>query len=93
MDEVDGLYTDEVKRHLHATKAILPADFPLVTIETEIYGSMVPDTIVIQVQPQHFNWRTVEDRLQIAVKLERLKNLIREEGIPCLIEKPDLIQE
>lgn len=89
----DSLYTEAVQRHLYAAKGRLPADFPLVTIEREILGSMVPDTIIIQVQPQHFDWRTVEDKLEIAVTLERLKELIREEGIPCLIEKPSPGQE
>lgn len=84
---MDSLYTDEVKRHIYNVKGRLPGDFPLVTVEREIYGSGEPDTIIIQIQPRSFDWRTVEDRLEIAVALERLKNLIREEGVPCLIEK------
>lgn len=86
---MDSLYTPEVEKHLYETKARLPKGFPLVTIEREILGSMVPDTIIIQVQPQHFDWRTVEEKLAIVITLERLRELIREEGIPCLIEKPD----
>lgn len=78
---------------MYATKARLPQDFPLITVEREILGSMVPDTIIIQVQPLHYDWRTVEDKLAIAITLERLKELIREEGIPCLIEKPKPGQE
>lgn len=85
----DSLYTFKVQNILHETKSRLPADFPLDTVEREMLGSMVPDTIIIQVNPKHFDWRTVEDRLQIAMALERAKALIREEGIPCLIEKPD----
>lgn len=85
---MDNLYTPVVEKHLYETKARLPKDFPLVTIEREILGSMVADTIIIQVQPEHFDWRTVEDKLAIVLILERLKELIREEGIPCLIEKP-----
>lgn len=85
---VDSLYTHEVEQLMYKAKARLPKDFPLVTVEREIFGSMVPDTIIIQVQPQHYDWRTVEDKLAIALVLERLKELIREEGIPCLIEKP-----
>ena len=83
-----SLYTHEVEQHMYAAKARLPKDFPLVTVEREILGSMVPDTIIIQVQAEHYDWRTVEDKLAIALVLERLKELIREEGIPCLIEKP-----
>lgn len=85
---MDSLYTPEVQKHLYETKSRLPQDFPLVTVEREILGSMVPDTIIIQVQAQHYDWRTVEEKLAIAITLERLKELIREEGIPCLIEKP-----
>lgn len=85
----DSLYTEPIKDLMYKAKARLPADFPLVTVEREILGSMVPDTIIIQVQPEYYDWRTVEDKLAIALVLERLKSLIREEGIPCLIEKPD----
>lgn len=85
---MDSLYTEPVQKHIYATKARLPQDFPIVTVEREILGSMVPDTIIIQVQPEHYDWRTVEEKLAIAVTLERLKELIRAEGIPCLIEKP-----
>jgi hypothetical protein len=83
----NSLYTPKVESLMYQAKARLPKDFPLVTIEREILGSMVPDTIVIQVQPQHFDWRTVEDKLDIAITLERLKELIRKEGVSCLIEK------
>ncbi len=89
IDEGDSLYTFKVQQLMYQAKARLPSDFPLVTIEREILGSMVPDTIIIQVQPQHYDHRTVEEKLAIAITLERLKELIREEGIPCLIEKPN----
>lgn len=85
---MDSLYTDNIKKYIYEAKARLPADFPLNTIEREIYGSIEPDTIIIQIQYKYFDWRTVEDRLEIALILERLKELIRSEGIPCLIEKP-----
>lgn len=85
---MDSLYTDAVENLIYNAKARLPKDFPLVTVEREILGSMVPDTIIIQVNPRHFDWRTVEEKLAIVITLERLKELIREEGIPCLIEKP-----
>lgn len=88
MVSLDSLYTDKVKSLMYQAKARLPSDFPLVTVEKEIYDELGYDTIVIQVQAEHFDWRTVEDRLAIAITLERLKELIREEGIPCLIEKP-----
>lgn len=84
---MDDLYTDKIKNHIYGAKARLPANFPLVTVEREIYGSEMPDTIIIQIQSGSFDWRTVEDRLAIALVLERLKQLIGEEGIPCLIEK------
>lgn len=92
VDEADGLYTDEVKRHMYAAKALLPADFPLITVEREIYGGMQHDTIIIQVLAQYYNWRTVENRLQIIMTLRHLRDVIRKEGIRCLIEKPDPIQ-
>lgn len=83
----ETLYTDKIQNHIYHAKSRLPDNFPLVTVEREIYGSEVPDTIIIQIQPNAFDWRTVEDRLEIALVLERLKQLIGEEGIPCLIEK------
>lgn len=87
---MDSLYTDRVKNLMYQAKNRLPKDFPLVTVEKEIYDELGYDTIVIQVQAEHFDWRTVEDRLAIAITLEQLKNLIREEGVHCLIEKPGL---
>lgn len=83
-----SLYTEEVTKHIYHIKSRLPDDFPLTTIERELYGSGQPDTIVIHVDPRHFDWRTTEDKLHIAVALENLKKLIREEGVPCEIEKP-----
>lgn len=77
----DLLYTDEVKRHIYHIKDRLPDDFPLQTRTEEDYY------IVIVVDLNSFNWRTVEDRLEIAVNLERLKQLIEGTGIRCVIEK------
>ncbi len=85
---LDSLYTDDVKTHIYNAKARLPKDFPLTLIEREMYESGNYDTIIIEIPVAHFDWRTVEDRLAIALVLERLKELIRGEGIPCLIEKP-----
>lgn len=85
---MDSLYTHEIQQLMHQAKARLPGDFPLVTVEREMLGSMVPDSIIIQVMSKDFDWRTVEDKLSIAITLERLKELIRKEGILCLIEKP-----
>lgn len=79
MDD-DFMYTEEVKRHIYEIKARLPADFPLVTEVREVY-------IIIIVQMKDFAWRTVEDRLDIAVELEKLRGLIEGAGVPCLIEK------
>jgi len=76
----DGLYTEQVKKHIYQIKDRLPKDFPLVTEEREIY-------IIIIVRMKHFAWRTVEDRLQIALELENLRGLIEKAGVPCLIEK------
>lgn len=77
---MDELYTEEVKSLMYNYKAKLPADFPLVTREEEVY-------IVIQVQMEHFAWRTVRDRLAIAMTLQELKAAIERTGIGCLIEK------
>jgi hypothetical protein len=90
---LDNLYTDSVKRYIYAAKDRLPRDFSLTTDERELLGSGTHDTIVIVVNPRQFDWRTVEDRLAIVLVLERLKQLIREEGIPCEIEKPNPIPE
>lgn len=78
----DWPYTDAVKKAIYHSKARLPSDFPLVTDEREIY-------IIIVVNMEHFAWRTVEDRLAIALELESLRTAIAETGIPCLIEKVD----
>lgn len=77
---MDELYTDEVKRLIYNYKPKLPADFPLVTREEEVY-------IIICVQMEHFAWRTVEQRLAIAMTLEELRTAIERTGIGCLIEK------
>lgn len=77
---MDELYTEEVKKHIYEVKARLPRDFPLVTREEEVY-------IIIMVQMEHFAWRTVEQRLEIALELEKLRTLIEGTGIGCLIEK------
>lgn len=77
----DGLYTEAVKKHIYNVKARLPADYPLITDTREDVA------IVICIPMEHFAWRTVEDRLAIAIEIERLKNLIAGEGIWCLIEK------
>lgn len=79
-DFSDGLYTPEVKKAIYEAKPFLPDDFPLVTEEREVY-------IIIIVQMKHFAWRTVEDRLSIALELEKLKQSIERLGIGCLIEK------
>lgn len=76
----DSLYTPEVEKHIYEIKTRLPADFPLVTREEEVY-------IIIVVQMEHFAWRSVEQRLAIALELEKLRTLIGEAGIGCLIEK------
>lgn len=83
------LYTHEVESLMYQAKARLPKDFPLSTDERQMFNEDgILDCIIIVVEPKHFDWRTVEQRLDIAMTLERLKQLIREEGIPCEIEKP-----
>lgn len=76
----EDLYTEEVQRILYQFKARLPKDFPLVTEEREVF-------IIICVMMEHFAWRTVEDRLAIALTLEQLRTAIEGTGIGCLIEK------
>lgn len=75
------LYTDEIIKHILDTKSRLPKDFPLVTDDSR--GPF----IVICIAMKHFTWRPVEDRLDIALKLESLRQLIEKEGIRCVIEK------
>lgn len=77
---MDELYTEEVSKLMYEYKARLPADFPLITREEEVY-------IIICVQMEHFAWRTVEQRLAIALELEALRTAIEGTGIGCLIEK------
>ena len=77
---VDELYTDEVKALIYQTKARLPGDFPLVTREEEVF-------IILCIQMKHFAWRPVEDRLAIALEMEKLRTAIEGTGIGCLIEK------
>lgn len=84
--DVDYLYTDEVKREIYATKAELPKDFPLVTVEREVF-------IIIRVYQEYFAWRTVEDRLAIAIELEKLKKAIERTGVGCLIEMVTLADD
>lgn len=74
------IYTDEVKKHIYAVKDRLPADFPLVTRDETYF-------IIIEVPMSNFAWRPVEDRLTIAIELERLKAFIRSTGVECEIEK------
>lgn len=77
------LYTDQIKKHIYEVKARLPKDFPLQTriIEDDVYF------IVICIPMKEFVWRPVEDRLQIALEIEKLRTLIQETGITCVIEK------
>lgn len=77
---MDELYTEEVKRLIYATKARLPSDYPLQTREEEVY-------IILCIPMEHFAWRTVEDRLEIALEMEKLRTAIERTGIGCLIEK------
>jgi hypothetical protein len=76
-------YSDEVKKHIYEVKSRLPADFPLQTriIEDDVFF------IVICIPMKDFVWRTVEDRLHIALEIEKLRTLIQETGITCVIEK------
>lgn len=76
----DDLYTYEVQKEIYQAKSRLPADFPLETRTEEIY-------IIIVVQMSNFAWRAVEDRLAIALELEKLRAAIEGLGIGCLIEK------
>lgn len=76
----EGLYTHDVKKAIYQAKDKLPKDFPLVTEEREVF-------IIIVIIMKHFAWRTVEDRLQIALTLEGLRQSIERLGIGCLIEK------
>jgi len=76
----DGLYTEEVKKAIYHFKDKLPADFPLITDDRDYY-------LVIIVKNENFDWRTVEDRLSIAVELESLRKAIEGTGIRCVIEK------
>lgn len=77
---MNSLYTDEVEKIMYYFKSRLPADFPLVTEEREYF-------IVIVVDSNKFDYRTVEDRLAIAVTLEELRKAVEETGIRCVIEK------
>lgn len=77
---MNSLYTPEVQKLMHWAKGELPADFPLTTEDKEYF-------IVIDVPMENFAWRTVEQRLQIAVLLEKLCTLVKETGIPCVIQK------
>lgn len=77
---MNSLYTPEVEKLMYWAKSELPADFPLRTEDKEYF-------IVIDVPMSNFAWRTVEDRLEIAVILEKLCTLIKETGIQCFIQK------
>lgn len=78
----DELYTDEINRLCYEAKSRLPADFPLVT---EFITEGPAAFLNIEVQRRYFDWRTVEDRIAIATTLNRLRDLIRETGMPCEI--------
>lgn len=75
-----SLYTREIESIMHQFKHRLPKDFSLVTEEREV-------AIIIIIPMSNFAWRTVEDRLDIAVKMEELCNAIKSKGVPCFIEK------
>lgn len=80
----EELYTDDVKRLFYEAKARLPKDFELATRDV-VEGPAAFICIVIDMK--QFEWRTVEDRLAIAMTLERLRQLVKETGIECVIEK------
>jgi hypothetical protein len=79
---VDEAYTEQVSRLMYEAKSRLPSDFPLVTEVIEEGPALF---INIEVPRKHFDWRTVEDRIAIAMTLNRLKELVRETGMPCEI--------
>lgn len=81
---MSDLYTEAVCKLMYEAKSRLPSDFPLTTREV-VEGPAA--FIAIDVPGDKFNWRTVEDRLAIAMTLERLKTLVQETGIGCEIEK------
>lgn len=76
------LYTDAVRREIYAAKSRLPKDFTLYT-----KASDYDVAIIIVVDMSEFSWRTVEDRLAIALVLTALCKNINQLGIWCLIEK------
>lgn len=78
------LYTPAVSKLMYDAKVRLPDDFPLITREV-VEGPAA--FIAIEVPGKKFAWRTVEDRLAIALTLERLRTLVQETGIGCEIEK------
>lgn len=83
MEESD-IYTDEVKKVVYIYKEKLPKDYNLVTrIETDDDYWY----IVICVEREDFAWRSVDDRLAIALTLEQLRTEIEKTGIKCVIEK------
>lgn len=79
----DDLYTEQVQRLMYEAKHRLPADFPLQTRTDGPY-------IIIIFDMKNYAWRNVEDRENIALVLLRLRQLIEETGIGCLIEKTAL---
>jgi hypothetical protein len=78
---VFDMYTDQVVATLRKSKERLPSDFTFTTIDNR--GPF----LVICVNMKDFAWRTVEQRLQIALELEAVRTRIEETGIPCVIEK------
>lgn len=78
---MDDLYTEEVKKCIYQAKSRLPKDFPIITSDEEEFW------LKICVEREHFAWRTVEDRLAIALELESLRQAIERTGIRCVIEK------
>lgn len=80
---MNSLYTEDVERLIYNAKPRLEKyNFKIKTFDMGYF-------IKIMVYPDKFDWRTVEERLAIALELERLRQLIEETGIRCVIEKPE----
>ena len=78
--EAPNWITEEIAFKIRRAKEELPGDFVLQTIENEV-------GVAIYVNPVMFDRYTVEEKVSIAIRLNRLRDEIRETGCPIWIDK------
>ena len=72
--------TEEIAHKIIRAKEDLPRDYVLQTVESELGLAIFVDT-------KMFDRYTVEEKIAIAIRINRLRDEIRETGCPVWVDK------